>query len=321
MSANPYVFIVGCLRSGTTMLRHVVDAHPQIAIVNETQWLPRLYRHRACVDGLDADGTASPAIIAELLQQERFSRLEVSSADLKGIFAVGQLIPYAELVSRVLDAHGRAQGKDLVGEKSPGYVRFLPILHELWPRAKIVHLIRDGRDVCLSLLSWKPEKVARTVGLFSSWQRDPIITAAVWWEWHVRLGQEMAHVLGPDLYREVRYEDLVSNPTEECARLCTFLGLGYDDAMLRFHERHHGDGAPPRRGPGLAVTPGLRNWRSEMTDSDIRRFEAAAGDILDELGCERVSDATAEQRARADEVRRAFIEDALGRRRPIPSHW
>ena len=68
------------------------------------------------------------------------------------------------------------------------------------------------------------------------WEVDPITTAAVWWEWHVRLGREDGGSLAPKLYHEVRYEALVSEPAKECETLCDFLDLPYDDAMLKFHE-------------------------------------------------------------------------------------
>ncbi len=78
------------------------------------------------------------------------------------------------------------------------------------------------------------------------------------------------------------------NPAEECAKLCSFLRLPFDDAMVRFHEGR------TRKEPGLSTkkawlppTPGLRDWRSQMPPEDVERFEAAAGDLLDELGYER----------------------------------
>jgi hypothetical protein len=76
----------------------------------------------------------------------------------------------------------------------------------LWPDVRIVHVIRDGHDVALSLRSW--EKAERNVGHFPSWHDDPVSTAALFWEWNVRLAREAGAVLGPELYHEVRYEAL-----------------------------------------------------------------------------------------------------------------
>jgi hypothetical protein len=108
-----------------------------------------------------------------------------------------------------------------------------------------------------------------------------VSTSALWWESNVRLGRESGKSLGPELYYEVRYESLVAHPQEECEALSAFLGLPYDDAMLRFDETQ------PKRKARRPITPGLRDWRTQMSRDDVERFEAMAGDLLDELGCPR----------------------------------
>ena len=87
------------------------------------------------------------------------------------------------------------------------------------------------------------------------------------------------------MYYEVRYESLVRNPVEESAALCEFLGLPYDEAMPRFHEgRTNAKPGLSAKKAWLPITPGLRDWRTQMTAEDVERFEAAAGELLDELG-------------------------------------
>jgi hypothetical protein len=300
------------------MLRHVVNAHPELAIVNETQWLPRLFEHRHSQPGWTGNALVTNELLPALFALERFSRLDVDPTTVEPWLAAGSL-PYVEFVGRLFDAHGRANDKRLVGEKSPGYVRHLPTLKALWPAARIVHLIRDGRDVYGSLAAWKPEKVARTIGRFSTWSAAPVITAALWWEWHVRLGLEGAAHLSRDGYYQLRYEDLVANPEVECQRMCDFLGLDYDEQMLKFHEAHSRTGPPPRRGPGLAVTAGLRDWRTDLGDDDQRHFEAAAGDLLDQLGYERaITDTREQDLAEVDAVRHQFAIEAKAHRHRVP---
>jgi hypothetical protein len=192
-------------------------------------------------------------------------------------------------------------------------VRSIPSLHGLWPEAKFVHLIRDGRDVFLSMKNWK--RVYRSVGRFAAWTRDPLSTSALWWKWDVERGHEAASLLGPDLYHELRYERLVSEPAQELAKLCAFLGLPYDEAMLGFHE-----GRTKTR-PGLdakkawlPITPGLRDWRTEMAAADVENFEAAVGGFLDDLGYERAfPNPSSEAMERAWETRRRFVRE-LGER-------
>jgi hypothetical protein len=194
----------------------------------------------------------------------------------------------------------------------------IPSLHALWPGVKFIHLIRDGRDVCLSLLNWdKPDRITvRFVGC----AEDRVSTSALYWKWLVQAGREAGRWLGPDLYYEIRYEALLADAPGECGRLCAFLGVPYAEAMLRFHEGR------TKSGPGmdakqawLPITLGLRDWRSQMTAEDVERFEAAAGDILDELGYHRAygrpSPGAAQQAAR---VRDLFVRSARpGDRLPL----
>jgi hypothetical protein len=103
-------------------------------------------------------------------------------------------------------------------------------------------------------------------------------------DWQVRTCREGGNALGPDLYYEMRYESLVSKPAEECKKLCEFLGISYDEAMLCFNEgRERPKPGRSAKRAWLRVTPGLRDWRSGMSAEDVERFEAAAGDLLNEL--------------------------------------
>src|SRR5262249_43673951 len=154
-------------------------------------------------------------------------------------------------------------------------------------------------------------KAARMAELFSTWKEDPVATAALCWERDVRHGRERGPSLGPELYHEVRYEALVNYPPKVTMELCSFLGVDYEPSMLEFHQRY------TLRGPGLSakkasmpITPGLRDWRTQMPPSDVERFEAAAGDLLDELGYPRaVPRPGAAALERAAEIRDVFVRD------------
>jgi hypothetical protein len=315
---NPVVFIVGCPRSGTTLLHRLADAHPELAIVHETLWIPGFYERRA---GLTPDGDVTPALLPRLIEHRRFGQLGIDADELERLLDAMAPVSFARFVSALFDGYGEARGKRLVGDKSPGYVRSIPVLHALWPRAKFVHLIRDGREVWLSVAGWK--KGQRSAGRFATWKADPLATTALWWERSVRLGREAGASLDPRLYREVRYDDLVQDPERECHGLCAFLGLDYDDAMLRFHEgrARYEPGLPTKRA-WLPPLPGVRDWGAEMPAGDVERFEATAGELLDELGYPRLHrpiSARAGERAAA--IRSAFIEDARTRGHVLPEHW
>jgi hypothetical protein len=315
---NPHVFFVGCPRSGTTLLRRIGDAHPELAIIGELHWLPRLWERRI---GMTAEGIVTPEIVDTLLGDRRFRKLELAGERIAALAQDGLPKHFARFVTEVFDLHGLAKGKRYVGEKTPGYVRIIPLLDLLWPHVKVVHLIRDGRDVGLSVRDWS--RVDRTVARFPTWEEHPITTAAVWWEWHVRLSREGGGLLGPYRYCELRYEALVAQPEDECRKLCAFLGLAYDPAMLRFHEGR----MDARRGRSAKrswqpVSAGLRSWREQMSTADIAAFEAASGPLLEELGYERgAPPASKEMAASAARLREAFARHARLRRKTIPRAW
>jgi hypothetical protein len=310
---NPFVFLVGCLRSGTTLLQRIVEAHTQIAVIPETQWVPRWYERRV---GLTEDGMVTPELGWRLREHPRFDRLGLKPGSVDALLERPK--HYARFVTELFDLHGQVKGKPLVGEKSPGYVRHLPTLYGLWPDTKVVHLIRDGRDVALSVLDWS--KAERTAGRFPTWRDDPVTTTALWWEWHVRLGREAGARVGSERYYELRYESLVSHPEVECIRLCRFLGVPYEASMLRFHEgRTKQTRGRPSKAAWLPVTGGLRNWRDEMPSADVARFEGAAGALLDELGYAR--DSMGSSSRRTERLRQAFASHARSRSRPVPSAW
>jgi sulfotransferase family protein len=273
---NPFVFIVGCPRSGTTLLQRIVNAHPQIAITPETHWIPRFFEKRK---GLTPEGMVTRKLIFGLLEEPRFTRLGIGREDLLAIIAGGRPVFYSSFVTGIFDSYGKAQGKALVGDKTPGYVRRMNTLHALWPEARFVHLIRDGRDVYLSMRH-RPLHRPK-MGVFDTWAEEPVLTAALWWEFNVRAGRKAGTSLRSGLYYEIRYESLVAQPREECEALSAFLGLPYDDAMLRFNETQ------TKKRARRPISPRLRDWRTQMPAVDVERFEAAAGELLDELGYDR----------------------------------
>jgi hypothetical protein len=300
---NPYVFVVGCPRSGTTLLRRMLDAHPELAITPETHWIPRWLERGV---GVTSEGFATPELVGRLLASPKFSRTGIEPADLESLLEANGPILYADFVRGFFELYGRVVGKPLVGDKTPGYVRRLPLLHELFPEARFVHLIRDGRDVALSALGWR--RAAKLAARLVTWEAHPVPTAALWWERHVRSGREAGAALGPDAYYEVRYEALIADPAGETEALCTFLDLPFDEAMLRFHEgRRRRETGLSAKKAWLPPTPGLRDWRAEMSAEDVERFEATAGNLLDELGYPRaVLEPAAEAVELAAEIRRSL---------------
>ena len=314
---NPYVFIVGCPRSGTTLLRRISDAHRKIAITRETHWIAKRFEKQ---QGVTPDGLVTPELLSWLLSDEKFTRMGIGQDELQRLVAGEEPVSYSTFVTGVFDLYGKGQGKRLVGDKTPGYVRRIPTLHALWPEAKFVHIIRDGRDVSLSAISWsRAHKLAR---LYSTWKEDPTTTAAVWWEWHVRLGREDGGSLAPELYHEVRYEELVSRPAKTCETLCDFLGIPYDEGVFKFHERLPDPRFHHKQKKWRPIVTGLRDWRTQMPVQDLERSEAAAGELLEELGYPRaVPEPPGEMMENTARIRKSFRQDVLAHRWRLPKGW
>jgi hypothetical protein len=313
---NPYVFFVGCPRSGTTLVGRMGDAHPKLAVIHETRWIADWYEKRR---GLSPEHHVTPVLLELLAGHPRFAKLGIDPEAVHGLLAARDgPVRYGEFITALFDLYGEGRGKRLVGDKTPRYVRSIPTLSRLWPGAKFVHLIRDGRDVCLSVLDWK-----KGASNFSTWEDDPVSTTALWWEWQVRLGREAGAGLGPQRYLELRYESLLAAPEQMCAELCDFLGLAYDPSMLRFHEGRTRDdpGLDPKKA-WRPLTAGLRSWREQMAPGDVSRFEASAGPLLDQLGYGRATSSPPGDRAgHATRLRRAFEDQLRSRRRAVPEAW
>jgi hypothetical protein len=261
----------------------------------------------------------TPELVDNLVADGRLRTLELPSERVAELIENGPPKHYARFVTELYDLHGEVKGKRYVGDKTPGYIRDLPTLNELWPHAKIVHLIRDGRDVALSLLEWG--RAERNIGRFPTWNKDPVTTSALYWEWNVRLAREAGTLLSPSLYYELRYESLVANAELECRRLCDFLDLAYDPIMPRFHEgRTKSKRGLSAKKAWLPVTPGLRRWREQMAPGDVARFEAAAGGLLEELGYVRGAAAASDgELRRVARFRQALVDHKRSWR--VPQAW
>ncbi|HEX5914904.1 MAG TPA: sulfotransferase, partial [Rubrobacter sp.] len=151
---------------------------------------------------------------------------------------------------------------------------------------------------------------------------DQVTTAGLWWEWHVRLGREDGASLAPNLYHEVRYEELVSRPAKTCETLCDFLGLPYDEGILKFHEHMPDPCFYVKQNKWRPIVTGLRDWRTQMPAQDLERFEAAAGELLEALGYPRaVPDPPEDMMENTSRIRNSFRRDVLARGWRLPRGW
>lgn len=282
---SPYLFVVGCPRSGTTLLQRMLNHHPLLAVANDTHFIPRaIEKNRPeLIDDLVQGRAVS--LDAELVhgvrEYHRFARLGLEDSDVD--LAASDAVTYQDLVRRLYTAFGKRQGKPVTGEKTPDYVRHLPLLHGMFPAARTIHIIRDGRDVALSLLDWATEK--KGPGRLELWKEQPVAVSALWWRWQVQSGRRARGVLGQECCLEVHYEDLVDRSDDLLRQMTDFLKLPFSAEMVAFHEgRSRPDSGLSAKQAWLPPTSGLRCWKTDMDREDIALFELLAGDLLTDLG-------------------------------------
>lgn len=304
----PHFFVVGCPRSGTNLLRSILDRHPQLALAFDTHFIPRVIE-TVCATG---DPPLTAELVDRVIGYHRFRRLDLSEETARE--AAGGARTYGEFVSALYAEYGRMRGKRVVGEKTPDYVLHLPRLHALFPWAPFVHIIRDGRDVALSTLEWATGD--KGPAHFELWRDQPLAVCALWWEYQVGSGRRDGAALQQGQYHELRYEDLVASPREAVEGVTAFLGLPFAPEMLDFREPDEpfGHHLGPRKSRG-APTPGMRNWRAKMQDEEVELFEAVAGPLLSALGYERRYESVSPRVAALADDCRTRLEAELARHR------
>ncbi len=272
---GPPVIVLGVRRSGTTLLRVMLDRSPELAIPDESYFVPQLARrHRGVVD--------RDAFLDDLRRLPTLAEWGLEPGAVAARLRPG-MTP-GEAISAVFATYAAAQGKQRWGDKTPLYMQHLPVLERLFPDARYVHLIRDGRDAALSFLSVP-------AGLMTEGWGHPRDAQgfACQWATEVAAARALGARVGSERYLELRYEALVADPETALREVCAFAGLAYDPGMLDYvgqtasarkaHQQRLNE--PPRAG--------VRDWRSEMSEDDLRGFEQVAGALLGELGYEVVT--------------------------------
>jgi len=275
-SAGHPFFVVGVQRSGTTMLRLMLNRHPEIAIPFETGFIAHFY-HR-----LHEYGDLSRVDNARRLLDDICAFWQIADRgkwikDTEGILAQ-PIRTYRDLVHAIFMSHARARGKSRWGDKTAGQEASLDILWKVFPECRIVHLVRDGRDVALS---------NRRV----SWGIPNLPRAARDWRWKVTLARKIGSVLG-EHYHEVKYEDLVRSPAATLSRICAFIDVRYDESMLKYHEsaaREMPDVSLSWHRNSVRAPDGslVYEWKRRMSLADRIIFDQVAGDALELMGYER----------------------------------
>ncbi len=296
-SQNEPFFVVCCPRSGSTMLRLMLNEHPRLGVPDESFFLADLMNKLPLNSPLSQeDKRLAFDIISnhERWVNPKFKFRAASNEKLWDIISSLEQPLLSELIDAVFRNCTNLENKPRWGDKTPAYIHEINRLHRVFPTAKFIHLIRDGRDVCISLRTLylnNRHKEGLETRRFMWHLGRTIPVAAKFWGKSVDAGIESGQKLVPELYLEIHYEDLILRTEDTLKHLCSFLGEEYDDRMLSFYKsaskstmkepESFQPHAKTHRPPDPSDT---YRWRTEMSLMDVALVEAFAGKTMDRVG-------------------------------------
>ncbi|TML83302.1 MAG: sulfotransferase, partial [Actinobacteria bacterium] len=269
---GPPVLVLGVRRSGTTLLRVMLDRHSELAVPDESYFVPQLAdRHLRHVE--------PDEFVDDLRRIDTLAEWDVPLDKVRA--RLDARMPIGAAIATVYAVYAAERGKSRWGDKTPMYMQNLRLLERLFPDALFVHLVRDGRDAALSFLSMPPGLMTET------WmQPRSVATFACQWRTEVRAARRLGRRVGDERYLEVRYEDLVGDVEPVLRRISDFARLPYEPEMTDYAGNVDVSTKPHQQSLRQPPTAGLRDWRLQMSPEDVGAFDQVAGDLLDELGYE-----------------------------------
>lgn len=274
------VFVLGCGRSGTKFLYHTLLSAGGFAVYHAESNafnliglrfgdLSRLENRRQMLDAW---------LSSKLFERSGLTREEIEPRVLSECRSAGDFLRI------LMETIAHKQGMTRWAESTPLHLLYLPLIKKLIPDALIVHIIRDGRDVAVSLnkIGWiRPFR----------WDRHrSLVLAGIFWKWIVSKGRRYGRAMGPD-YIEVHYEDLVQHPREFLARLGEFIDhdLDYDriqqvalGSVQSPNSSFKGDTHGQEKNP-------MGRWRTVLSSQQVAELESAIGDLLVDTGYQLVT--------------------------------
>jgi hypothetical protein len=291
-SGRTIVFIVGCARSGTTWVRSIFAAHPRVVSGPESHLFPTLYRPLA------GTGRAAKRRATALATYDRWASSEVRGAgprrwvtrerlcELLDQFVLetnddeARAVAAKTALGTILEEFAISAGADassVLVEKTPYHLYYAPTILEWWPGARVVELIRDGRDVCVSLehkstvKAWAP---ANRLDQINRWVRAVAFGVAA-----------REQPIAQGRWLPIHYEALSADTGEQARRLLSFAGLPAGDQLVDAIVVSTKFSALSTTGPREHRRKGIvGDYRNHFSDADHRLFREVAADVFEVAG-------------------------------------
>lgn len=280
----PMFFVVGRPRSGTTLLRTLFDAHPEVTFPPECQFIINLYPKYGKIT--DWNKKHLESFYNDLVNEWLFDTWKVDNKNLKerlmqytGQHSYGSICKVVYLEYNSLFEKKQVR---FIGDKNPGYAIYTKLLLKIFPEAKFIHILRDYRDNFVSIKNVDFEL--------------PVPSLVVQkWKYFFKKFNKDSHLF-PERYRVINYEKLATNPEIEFSSLCNFVGIDFDRSVFSFHQKkdemlkHYPEGYIKTYHTSLMEkinTSKIGVWQKQLSNRQVKLMDYTIGNIAEEAGYER----------------------------------
>jgi len=286
MSYSP-LFIIGNPRSGTTLLRLIINAHSHFCVPPECgfiQWLFSTYKqwnNSWCRNNSKVD-----QFLVDLANCRKIETWNLDMVELKDRILTHEPASYADLCNTVL-AQYMAQEKPAAirwGDKNNYYIQHTDTLRRIFPKARFLCIVRDGRDVACSYR----ELIKRANKSSAYYPNLPADISEIAKEWTIN-NQVIRNLTASEKVSWVRYEDLVSTPKDTIQAICSFLEVPFESRMLAFHtEKAASEPAEmlawKEKTQSAITSSQTQRYKKDLSEKEVLTFEKYAGDFLNYFG-------------------------------------
>ena len=276
MASGHPIFVVGAPRTGTTLVKEILNRHPLVHLFDEVHFFERIYDDRDAIGDMGNPRAQSHAIqriraiVRDFGSDQRVAdhlTMEVYRRRLQGEGG-----GYRGLLATLLKAGAELEGATYWGDSSPQDVLYLDTIHRWFPEARIVALVRDPRGFLASCKNYYRR------GVPTYRERYNPLTNSMLWRSYMRALVDAEATPWGSLVLRVRYEDLVAEPEREVRRICDHVGIEYRTNMIDVERTNTSfvDGG----GTGI-VSTSVDRWRGELSPTEIWIGQRVFGELME----------------------------------------
>ena len=285
---RPPIFIVGNPRSGTTLLRLMINNHSNIMVPPECGFAVWWYeKYKDWCAGSNHEHHLLTCFLQDLSTSKKIETWNMDFRTLGEYVRLIQPSNYADLVSCVYIYFGNSVRREFHrwGDKNNFHIRWIELLHVIFPNASFLHIVRDGRDVASS---YKNLANIKMTSKYAPSLPTYIVDIASEWTKNIEKAISSFEAIGWEKVYEVRYEDLVANSRIELMRICNFLDEPFDDRMLRYYMYNAKEHQEPidflqwkSKTLEKPTTSEIGKYKRDLTNEEVELFDRQAGYLLE----------------------------------------